>query len=131
MADTSLAAVTYLVRDYDEAIAWFTEKLGFALIEDTPLAGGKRWVLVGSSGSWLLLAKAEGEQQAFIGKAAGGRVAFFLETADFATTFEKFAQAGVHFLEAPRYEAYGTVAVFADLYGNRWDLIEPRRLRGV
>jgi catechol 2,3-dioxygenase-like lactoylglutathione lyase family enzyme len=126
-----LATVTYLVCDYNEAITWFVEKLGFQLVEDTPLSDSKRWAVVGTDGCRLLLAKAEGEQQAFIGKAAGGRVAFFLETADFATTFEKFAQAGVHFLEAPRYEAYGTVAVFADLYGNRWDLIEPRRSGGV
>jgi catechol 2,3-dioxygenase-like lactoylglutathione lyase family enzyme len=105
---TTLAAVTYLVRDYDEAIAWFTHKLGFALIQDTPLGDGKRWVLVGSNGSRLLLAKAEGEQQNDVGKTAGGRVAFFLETPDFAKTHEKYAQAGVIFLEAPRYEPYGT-----------------------
>jgi catechol 2,3-dioxygenase-like lactoylglutathione lyase family enzyme len=122
-----LATVSYLVRDYDEAIAWFREKLGFEVKADTPLGEGKRWVVVAAKegGARLLLAKAEGkEQKAQIGKAAGGRVAFFLETPDFAKMHEAMSRAGVRFL-APRHEAYGTVAVFADLYGNKWDLIQP------
>jgi len=124
-----LAAVTYLVRDYDEAIAWFTEKLGFVLVEDTQLSDRKRWVKVsaGQGGICLLLAKADGpDQEAVIGKAAGGRVAFFLHTDDFAATHARMLVAGVTFREPPRHEAYGTVAVFEDLYGNGWDLIEPK-----
>ena len=124
-----LSAVTFLVRGYDEAIAWFIGRLGFALIEDTPLGGGKRWVLVGPEGSGirLLLAKAEGpEQAAAIGRAAGGRVAFFLHTDDFTRDHAAMKAKGVVFREAPRHEGYGTVAVFEDLYGNGWDLIEPK-----
>lgn len=124
-----LAAVTYLVRDYDEAIVWFTEKLGFVLVEDTQLSEKKRWVKVAAAqgGICLLLAKAEGpDQEAAIGKAAGGRVAFFLHTDDFSVTHARMLAAGVTFREAPRHEAYGTVAVFEDFYGNGWDLIEPK-----
>ncbi|MGB6116826.1 MAG: VOC family protein [Mesorhizobium sp.] len=123
-----LGAVTFLVRDYDEAIGWFQQALDFALIEDTPLGGGKRWVLVGpDGGSPLLLAKADGaEQEAAIGRQAGGRVAFFLHTDDFAAGHKRMIGAGVVFREDPRHEAYGTVAVFEDLYGNPWDLIEPK-----
>jgi catechol 2,3-dioxygenase-like lactoylglutathione lyase family enzyme len=121
-----LAAVTYLVRDYDEAIRWFVDLLGFELREDTPLGNGKRWVRVAapeSDGS-LLLARAEGaNQQASIGKAAGGRVGFFLHVSDFETTYQRLLSQGVHFREKPRHESYGTVAVFEDLYGNEWDLI--------
>ena len=124
-------AVTFLVRDYDEAIAYFTRTLGFALIEDTALADGKRWVRVApraSSGPCLLLAQAVGpEQVARIGDQAGGRVFLFLHTDDFARDHAAMRSRGVHFLEAPRHEAYGTVAVFADLYGNKWDLIQPAR----
>lgn len=118
--------LTYLVRDYDEAIAWFTQSLGFALVEDSDLGGGKRWVLVGPSGGGvrLLLAKAaKPEQAAHIGKQGGGRVFLFLETDDFARDHTAFTARGVHFIEEPRRETYGTVAVFEDLYGNRWDLI--------
>lgn len=125
-----LAAVTFLARDYDEAIGWFVDCLGFVLIEDTQLGDHKRWVLVApkSDGTRLLLAKAEGqEQEAAIGKAAGGRVAFFLYTDDFARDHGAMLAKGVKFREAPRREAYGTVAVFEDLYGNGWDLIEPRQ----
>jgi catechol 2,3-dioxygenase-like lactoylglutathione lyase family enzyme len=126
-----LGAVTFLVRDYDEAIGWFTEKLGFELVTDTPLEGGKRWVLLAPKGSRetrLLLAKADGpEQVAAIGKAVGGRVAFFLYTDDFARDHAAMLAAGVGFREAPRHEAYGTVAAFDDLYGNGWDLIEAKR----
>ena len=124
-----LAAVTYIVRDYDEAISWFTECLGFALVEDLALRGDKRWVLVEAmdGGSRLLLAKADGpEQEAAIGKTAGGRVAFFLYTDDFARDHAAMEAKGVRFRESPRNEAYGTVAVFEDLYGNGWDLIEPK-----
>ncbi len=124
-----LAAVTYVVRDYDEAIAWFTTCLGFALLEDTPLEGGKRWVRVAPAGGGtaLLLARAAtAEQSAAVGRAAGGRVAFVLHTDDFARDHAAWAARGVRFVEAPRREAYGVVAVFEDLYGNRWDLVEPR-----
>ena len=124
-----LSSVTYLVRDYDEAIAWFVTRLGFGLIADAALGGDKRWVLVEAAGGGarLLLAKADGaEQQAAIGRAAGGRVAFFLHTDDFARDHAAMLAAGVTFREAPRSEAYGTVAVFEDLYGNGWDLIEPQ-----
>lgn len=126
----SLAAITFLVRDYDEAIAWFTAALGFDLVDDVELGGGKRWVLVAPAGQTpcLLLARADGDSQAArVGDQTGGRVAFFLHTDDFSRDHERMSAAGVVFLETPRQEPYGTVAVFADLYGNRWDLIEPRR----
>jgi catechol 2,3-dioxygenase-like lactoylglutathione lyase family enzyme len=122
-----LDAVTLVVRDYDEAIDWFVEKLGFMLREDADLGGGKRWVRVASpsGGSELLLARATNpDQDAAIGKAAGGRVAFFLQTADFDRDFYRMQSAGVDFLEAPRNEPYGKVVVFADLFGNKWDLIQ-------
>lgn len=125
-----VATITILVREYDEAIAFFTGALGFALEEDTPLGGGKRWVTVRPRGGGcrLLLARAEGPaQQARIGDQTGGRVGFFLESDDFARDHAGFLAAGVRFLEAPRHEAYGTVVQFEDLYGNRWDLIEPRQ----
>ena len=124
-----IAAVTYLVRDYDEAINWFTSALDFRLVEDLDLGGGKRWVLVAApgGGSKLLLAKADGPEQInHIGRAAGGRVAFFLNSKKFALDHARIITAGVEFKEAPRHESYGTVAVFEDLYGNLWDLIEPR-----
>jgi catechol 2,3-dioxygenase-like lactoylglutathione lyase family enzyme len=123
-----IAAVTLVVREYDEAIAWFTEKLGFTLLEDTPLDGGKRWVLVGADGARLLLARAvTPEQRARIGDQTGGRVFLFLYTDDFARDHARMRSLGVRFVEEPRREAYGAVAVFEDLYGNRWDLIQPRR----
>ena len=125
----ALSAVTYLVRDYDEAIAWFTSVLGFELLEDVALPGGKRWVKVAASRNEaaLLLAKADSpEQVAAIGRAAGGRVAYFLYTDDFAASHARMTAAGVAFREDPRHEPYGTVAVFDDLYGNGWDLIEPK-----
>jgi catechol 2,3-dioxygenase-like lactoylglutathione lyase family enzyme len=124
-----LAAVTLLVRDYDQAIAWFAGKLGFALIEDSNLGGGKRWVLVGPPDRRmrLLLAQpANVEQARAIGAQAGGRVFLFLHTDDFARDHAAFRARGVTFLEAPRYETYGTVAVFEDISGNRWDLIETK-----
>jgi catechol 2,3-dioxygenase-like lactoylglutathione lyase family enzyme len=123
-----LSAVTYLVRDYDEAIAWFVHVLGFELREDAALGDGKRWVLVAAPGAEtsLLLAKADGANQlAAIGLASGGRVGFFLYVDDFAATHAVLLSRGVHFRETPRHETYGTVAVFEDLYGNAWDLIGP------
>jgi catechol 2,3-dioxygenase-like lactoylglutathione lyase family enzyme len=118
---------SYLVRDYDEAIAWFTRALQFRVVEDTELGAGKRWVLVEPNGGGvrLLLAQAVGEQAAHIGQQGGGRVFLFLQSDDFARDHAAMVAAGVHFREAPRHEPYGTVAVFEDLYGNGWDLIEP------
>lgn len=123
-----VATVAVVVDDYDRAIAFYCEVLGLDLVADTPLGGGKRWVAVGAAGgARLLLAKAEGEAQiAAIGKQTGGRVGFFLETDDFERDHARLVAAGVSFLEAPRHEAYGTVAVFEDIYGNKWDLIEPK-----
>ena len=125
-----IALATLLVRDYDEALAFFTGALGFAVGEDKPLDdAGKRWVTVmpPGDGAGLLLARAEGEEQrAAVGRQAAGRVAFFLETDDFARDHAAFAAKGVRFSEAPRREDYGTVAVFEDLYGNSWDLIQLR-----
>jgi catechol 2,3-dioxygenase-like lactoylglutathione lyase family enzyme len=132
MADR-IACVTLLVRDYDEAIEYFTRVLGFSLVEDSPRGAGKRWVVVAparSSAMSLLLARASTPaQEGCVGNQAGGRVAFFLHTDDFGGTYEAMRGRGVRFLEEPRREPYGTVAVFADLYGNRWDLLEPRRSR--
>jgi predicted enzyme related to lactoylglutathione lyase len=123
----NLTTIAYLVRDYDEAIHWFRHALQFTLIEDTDLGQGKRWVVLDAGGIHLLLAKAVGETQiSHIGKAAGTRVAYFLNTNDFTRDHGRMVAAGVKFLEHPRNEPYGTVAVFEDLYGNRWDLIERR-----
>lgn len=123
-----IASIAVLVQDYDEAIAFYRNRLGFALVADTDLGGGKRWVLVAppGGGARLLLAKADGpEQVARVGDQTGGRVGLFLETDDFERDFAALSARGVRFLEAPRHEAYGSVAVFEDLYGNKWDLIEP------
>jgi catechol 2,3-dioxygenase-like lactoylglutathione lyase family enzyme len=125
----SISAISYLVRDYDEAISWFVNALGFVLVEDTEMGEGKRWVLVGpqANGVRLLLAKAVGQTQIdAVGKTAGGRVGFFLNTENFVQDHARMIAAGVEFKEPPRHEPYGIVAVFADLYGNLWDLIEPR-----
>lgn len=131
MTQQRLGAVSFLVRDYDEAITFFTQRLGFHLAEDTPLGGDKRWVRVtppGGAGPALLLAKAvTPEQAAAVGRQAGGRVFLFLETDDFSRDHRAMLAAGVIFDEAPRREAYGTVAVFRDLYGNKWDLLQPAR----
>jgi len=120
--------VALLVRDYDEALAFYTGVLGFTLIEDTVLGDGKRWVLVappGDAGTCLLLAKATTpEQAARIGDQTGGRVFLFLHTDDFWRDYRALAARGLQFTEEPRVESYGTVAVFVDLYGNRWDLLE-------
>lgn len=117
-----------LVRDYDEAIAFYLGKLGFELRVDTVLSATKRWVVLAPEGGGLgciLLAKAEGEAQAaFIGHQTGGRVFLFLDTDDFERDYQRYRARGVVFVEAPRIEEYGKVAVFEDLYGNRWDLIE-------
>jgi len=125
----SLAHVALVVRDYDEAIAWFTEKLGFALVADEyQPAQDKRWVLVaprGGSGTALLLARASTpHQEAFVGNQAGGRVFLFLRTDDFDGDHERMRDAGIAFVRAPKIEPYGKVAVFEDLYGNLWDLVE-------
>lgn len=126
-----VATVAVVVADYDEAIAWYIEKLGFRLVEDVDLGHGKRWVTVEpgeGQGARLLLAKADGDRQAAsIGNQTGGRVFLFLETDDFARDHALMTERGVTFREAPRREGYGTVAVFADLHGNLWDLIEPKR----
>lgn len=125
-----IAAVTLVVPDYDEAIAHYCTGLGFDLIEDTDLGGGKRWVLIATPGATetrLLLGKASNDaQRAAIGNQAGGRVFLILFTDDFARDHARFSQAGVVFTEAPRHEAYGTVAVFRDRFGNLWDLLEPK-----
>lgn len=133
----AIGGITLLVRDYDEAIAWYTRVLGFELVEDTDLGGGKRWVQIkppGAAECRLLLAQAKTEAElAGIGHQAGGRVFLFLHTADFWSDHAEMSARGVNFLESPREESYGTVAVFADLYGNRWDLLElelpPDRLQ--
>lgn len=127
----SIATIALVVADYDEAIAFYRDAVGFTLVEDTRLAPDKRWVVLappGGDGARLLLAKADGpDQRAVIGKQAGGRVMLFLQTDDFDRDYARMQSNGVRFLEAPRREAYGTVAVFVDLYGNKWDLIEPQR----
>ena len=129
----SIANVSVVVRDYDEAIAWYTGCLGFVLLEDVVLAPGKRWVRVApasDNGAALLLARASGpEQLAHVGNQTGGRVFLFLHTDDFWRDYRAMQGHGVHFVEAPREEAYGTVVVFEDLYGNRWDLVEHRPAR--
>ena len=124
-----LHAFALVVRDYDEAIDWYTRVLGFELREDTPMPGGKRWVRVAPAGSRetsILLAQATTPAHlASVGCQAGGRVFLFLHTDDFAAEHARMSALGVHFVETPRHEAYGTVVVFEDLYGNRWDLIQP------
>ncbi|GGV21578.1 hypothetical protein GCM10010293_17740 [Streptomyces griseoflavus] len=122
--------VTLVVDDYDEAVRFFTAALGFRLAEDTPRPDGSRWVVVepdaAHTGTALLLARAKGEaQRARVGDQTGGRVGFFLYTDDFARDHARMADAGVTLLEEPRHEPYGSVAVFQDLYGNRWDLLQP------
>jgi catechol 2,3-dioxygenase-like lactoylglutathione lyase family enzyme len=125
-----IAQVTVVVREYDEAIRFYTETLGFRLLEDTDLGGGKRWVRVapaGAAGAELLLARAATpEQEACVGNQTGGRVSLFLETDDFERDYAALRGRGVVFARPPREESYGTVAVFVDLYGNKIDLIERR-----
>ena len=125
----TIASVTLVVPDYDSGIAFYVDKLGFELLEDTKLSETKRWVRVAPQGAEtaLLLAQADGAaQEAAIGNQTGGRVGFFLHTDDFARDHAAMTAKGVTFREAPRYEAYGTVAVFEDPFGNLWDLIEPK-----
>jgi len=122
-----IAAVTLVVPDYDAGIDFYCGALGFELLEDASLSQGKRWVRVApkGGGTALLLAKADGPaQEAAVGHQAGGRVAFFLETDDFGRDHAEFLAAGVRFVEQPRRETYGRVAVFCDPFGNKWDLIE-------
>ncbi|GGS47944.1 VOC family protein [Streptomyces griseoviridis] len=125
-----IALVALLVDDYDEAVRFYTGALGFRLAEDTPRPDGSRWVVVEPArpgGTALLLARAKGaDQRARVGDQTGGRVGFFLHTDDFARDHARMTAAGVTFLEEPRHEPYGSVAVFQDLYGNRWDLLQPR-----
>lgn len=122
-----LSLVALLVRDYDEAVAWFTRALDFRLARDEQLGGGKRWVVIeDETGRGMLLAKAgKPEEMAAVGNQHGGRVGFFLEVEDFEFSIDRLKAAGARFDEDPREERYGRVVVFRDLYGNRWDLIEP------
>jgi catechol 2,3-dioxygenase-like lactoylglutathione lyase family enzyme len=126
----SITSVTLVVRDYDDAIAFFTNSLGFVIIEDTPMPNGKRFVRIappGGTGPSLLLARAaNSEQAARVGDQTGGRVAFFLHTDDLRRDYNNLRTRGVRFIEEPREELYGTVVVFLDLYGNKWDLVQPR-----
>ena len=127
-----LAGISLVVNDYDEAIEFYTRKLSFTLLEDTRMSESKRWVVIappgGSTGCTLLLAKAANDaQKAAVGNQTGGRVFLFLHTDDFDRDYNQMQQAGIEFIESPRQEAYGKVVVFADLYGNRWDLIEPKK----
>ena len=127
-----IASIAILVRDYDEALRYYTDALGFELIEDAALEDGKRWLLVappGSAETRLLLAKAAGaEQLAQVGHQCGGRVFLILYSDNFERDYRAFMARGVRFRETPRHEAYGIVAVFEDLYGNLWDLLQPKPL---
>ena len=132
MGQRTISLVTLVVPDYDLAIAYFTTKLGFVVVSDKVVSDSKRWVVVrpGSSmeGSGLLLAKAANpEQSAAIGQQIGGRVAFFLNTDDFAADHARLSKNGVKFCEKPRYEPYGIVAKFHDLFGNTWDLLQQAK----
>jgi catechol 2,3-dioxygenase-like lactoylglutathione lyase family enzyme len=126
----SIYLVSLVVRDYDEAVQFFVGKLGFVLIEDSPAAEGKRWVVVAprkGRGCQLLLARAATEEQeAHIGSQTGGRVFLFLSTDDFWRDYEDYKSKGIVFIRGPKEESYGTVAVFEDLYGNRWDLFQAK-----
>lgn len=125
-----LFQIALVVNDYDEAIDFYTNKLRFTLVEDTVMSETKRWVVVappGSSGCCLLLAKAVGEeQQSRVGNQTGGRVFLFLHTDDFWRDYQHLLENGVTIIREPSEEVYGTVAVFSDLYGNLWDMIEPK-----
>lgn len=124
-----IAHVALVVKDYDEAIEFYTKKLGFRLMEDTVLSETKRWVLVAPPGngqcSLLLARAAKPEQLQVVGNQTGGRVFLFLFTDDFYRDYDAMIDRGIHFVRPPSREEYGTVAVFEDLYGNLWDLIEP------
>jgi catechol 2,3-dioxygenase-like lactoylglutathione lyase family enzyme len=125
----TIVQMALVVADYDDAIAFYTKKLDFTLIEDTVMSETKRWVVIapkGSKGCRLLLAKAANEEQmSRVGNQTGGRVFLFLYTDDFWRDYKNMVERGVHFVRLPQKEAYGTVAVFEDLYGNLWDFIEP------
>ena len=127
----NIGYVALVVREYDEAVAFYTQRLGFTLVEDTDLGRGKRWVLIapaGSRGTSLLLARAVNPEQANrIGNQTGGRVFLFLHTDDFWRDYRAMEAQGVKFKELPRDEPYGTVAVFEDLYGNQWDILQLKR----
>ncbi len=128
----SIVHVALVVRDYDEAIEFYTKKLNFILVEDTYIPEqNKRWVVVappGSTGTTLLLARpSKPGQEAFIGNQTGGRVTFFLSTDDFWGDYEKMISLGIRFIREPKVETYGTVAIFEDLYGNLWDLLELQK----
>lgn len=127
-----IAHIALVVDDYDRAIQYYTTQLDFALLEDTDLGAGKRWVLVapqGASGTNLLLARAANEAQSSrIGNQTGGRVFLFLHTDDFWRDYHKYQERGIPLVRLPEEASYGTVAVFRDLYGNLWDLIQPRQL---
>ncbi|HZG54582.1 MAG TPA: VOC family protein [Pyrinomonadaceae bacterium] len=129
----SIAHIALVVDDYDEAIKFYTEKLNFSLIEDTPQSETKRWVLVAPKGSeecCLLLARGVGEEQrSRIGNQTGGRVFLFLKTDDFWRDYQNMRSQEINFVREPKREEYGTVAVFADLYGNLWDLVEFKKER--
>jgi catechol 2,3-dioxygenase-like lactoylglutathione lyase family enzyme len=131
MTQQHIGYVALLVRDYDEAISYYTERLGFEIVEDSDLGDEKRWVLIappGSTETRLLLARAASDREvSHIGNQAGGRVFLFLHTDDFQRDYKAFRARGVAFREMPREEPYGTVAVFDDIYGNRWDLLQRRR----
>ena len=123
----AIASVALVVREYDEAIAFFTDALRFTLVEDTPMGGGKRWVVVApqASGTSLVLARAAtDEQRAAVGNQTGGRVFLFLHTSDFWGDYAHMRAHGVRFVEEPRQEPFGQVVVFLDLYGNKWDLVQ-------
>jgi catechol 2,3-dioxygenase-like lactoylglutathione lyase family enzyme len=126
----AITLVTLVVREYDEAVSFFTDGLRFAVAEDRPVGEGKRWVVVtppGSAGASLLLARAATtEQRAHVGNQTGGRVAFFLETSDFWGDYRHMQSRGIKFTEEPRDEPYATVVAFLDLYGNKWDLLQPK-----
>lgn len=128
--EQQISSIALVVTNYDDAIEFYTQKLGFTLIEDTNLGNGKRWVEISpknSNGTNLLLAKANNEiQVSAIGNQTGGRVFLFLQTSDFWSDYEQMKQNGVKFLEEPRQEPFGTVVVFEDLYGNKWDLLQKK-----
>ena len=130
MAGLRLSLAAIVVHDYDEAIGFYVDALGFDLVEDTDRGEGRRWVVVRPAGAetGLLLARASDDEQAgVVGRQTGGLVGFFLEVDDFEDQWARMTSAGVEFLEQPRYEPYGTVAVFVDVAGNRWDLLGPPR----
>ncbi len=130
MKQQYIAHITLLVKNYDEAIDFYTQKLGFTVLEDNKLAETKRWVVVAPNNAkeaGLLLAKADGDVQArSVGNQSGGRVFLFLRTDDFWRDYTEMCKKGLTFIESPKIEPYGTVVVFQDLYGNLWDLIEPK-----